>query len=149
MYIQRATRRPRCQHREGYRYARLSGDPCRFMMGDVPELPGDNQLSSAIPRLLSDPLMFYDPNDNYSWLSSMNTEISLSTSVNMMFTDQNAKTAMPRDFLGSQISGSEAKALVEQVWDALGEHFSNSVSKLSRLNITHLPATSEHTARKE
>ncbi|KAI0915046.1 hypothetical protein F4823DRAFT_8098 [Ustulina deusta] len=108
-------------------------DPCRFMMGDVPELPGDNQLSSAIPRLLSDPLMFYDPNDNYSWLSSMNTEISLSTSVNMMFTDQNAKTAMPRDFLGSQISGSEAKALVEQVWDALGEHFSNSVSKLSRL----------------
>ncbi|KAI0457507.1 hypothetical protein F5B21DRAFT_512532 [Xylaria acuta] len=111
-----------------------SEDPCHYTLGDVPELPGDNQLSSAIPRLLSGPLMSsYDPNDNYSWLSSMNTELSFSTSVNMMFTDPNAKTAIPPDFLGSQIPGSETKALVEQVWDALGEHFSNSVSKLSRL----------------
>ncbi|TGJ83063.1 hypothetical protein E0Z10_g5722 [Xylaria hypoxylon] len=106
-------------------------DPCHYALGDVPELPGDNQLSSAIPRLLSDPFMFsYDPKDNYSWLSSMNTDISRSTSVNMMFTDPNVKTGIPREFLGSQITGSEAKALVEQVWDALGEHFSNSVSKL-------------------
>ncbi|KAI1755603.1 hypothetical protein F4782DRAFT_411650 [Xylaria castorea] len=106
-------------------------DPCDYFLGDVPELHGDNQFSSAIPRLLSGPLMSsYDLNDNYPWLSSMNTELSFSTSVNMMFTDPNAKTAMPPDFLGSQI---EAKTLVEQVWDALGEHFSNSVSKLSRL----------------
>ncbi|KAI0421038.1 hypothetical protein F5X98DRAFT_371055 [Xylaria grammica] len=109
-------------------------DPCHYALGDVPELPGGDQLSSAIPRLLSDPFMFsFDPKDNYSWLSSMNTDISLNTSVNMMFTDPNVKTGMPRDFLGPQIPGPEAKVLVEQVWDALGEHFSNSVSKLSRL----------------
>ncbi|KAI1430340.1 hypothetical protein F5Y12DRAFT_17130 [Xylaria sp. FL1777] len=117
-------------------------DPCRYTLGGVPELPGDSQLSSMIPRLLPDPLMFsYDPNDNYSWLSSMNTEISLSTSVNMMFTDQNAKTSMARDFLGPQMSGSEAKALVEQVWDALGQHFSNSMLRLSRLQNNPLADT--------
>ncbi|KAI1298032.1 hypothetical protein F5Y03DRAFT_409539 [Xylaria venustula] len=109
-------------------------DPCRYTLGGVPELPEDNELSSAVPRLLSDPLMFsLESSNNYSWISSMNTDISLSTSVNMMFTDQNAKTTMPRDFLASQISGSEAKVLVEQVWDALVQHFSNSMSKLSRL----------------
>ncbi|KAI0489878.1 hypothetical protein F4859DRAFT_501538 [Xylaria cf. heliscus] len=109
-------------------------EPCHYTLGDVPELPGDNQFSSAIPRLLSDPLMTsYDPSDSYSWLSSMNSEFSFSTSINMMFTDPNAKTAIPPDFLGTQIPGSETKALVEQVWDALGAHFSNSVSKLDRL----------------
>ncbi|KAI0541222.1 hypothetical protein GGR58DRAFT_37178 [Xylaria digitata] len=109
-------------------------NPFHYALGVVPELPGDNQLPSTIPRLLPDPFMFsYDPKDDYSWLSSINTDISLSTSVNMMFTDPNVKTAIPRDFLGSQMTGSEAKVLVEQVWDALGEHFSNSVSKLSRL----------------
>ncbi|KAI0875861.1 hypothetical protein GGS24DRAFT_269559 [Hypoxylon argillaceum] len=105
-------------------------DPCHYAPWDMPELPGDNQLSSVIPRQLSDPLMF---SDSYSWLSSMNTEISLSTSVNMMFTDPNAKAAIPPDFLASQVPNSAVKALVEQVWDTLGEHFSNSVSKLSRL----------------
>ncbi|KAI0553354.1 hypothetical protein F4679DRAFT_466421 [Xylaria curta] len=108
--------------------------PCDYFLGDVAKSHEDSQLSSAIPRLPSGPLMSsYDPKDNYSWLSSMNTELSFSTSVNMMFTDPNTKTAMPPDFLGSQIPGSETKTLVEQVWDALGEHFSNSVSKLSRL----------------
>ncbi|KAI1133618.1 hypothetical protein F5Y10DRAFT_2360 [Nemania abortiva] len=109
-------------------------DPCHYVPGNIPELPRDNQFSSAIPRLLSDPLLFsYDPRDSFSWLSSIDTEISLSPSVNMMFTDPNAKAAIPPEFLGSQISSSAAKALVEQVWDALSEHFSNSVSKLSRL----------------
>ncbi|KAK5628514.1 hypothetical protein RRF57_004229 [Xylaria bambusicola] len=111
-----------------------SEDPCCYTQGNGPDLPGDIQLPSSIPRLLSDPLLFpYDPNDSHLWLSSMDTEISLSTSVNMMFTDQDAKTTISRDFLGPQISGSEAKALVEQVWVALSQHFSNSVSELSRL----------------
>ncbi|KAI0525755.1 hypothetical protein F5B22DRAFT_251966 [Xylaria bambusicola] len=111
-----------------------SEDPCCYTQGNGPELPGNSQLSSSIPRLLSDPLLFpYGPNDSHSWFSSMNTEISLSTSVNMMFTDQDAKPTISRDFIGPQISGSEAKALVEQVWLALGQHFSNSISELSRL----------------
>jgi hypothetical protein len=75
----------------------------------------------------------YDPKDNYSWMSSMNTEISLGTSVNMMFTDPNAKPSIPPEFLETQVSGSETKALVEQVWDTLGAHFSNSISKLGRI----------------
>ncbi|KAI0447074.1 hypothetical protein F4803DRAFT_558997 [Xylaria telfairii] len=109
-------------------------DPCHYTLGDLPELCGDNHLSSAIPRLLSDPLMSpYDSHDSYSWLSSMNTESPFTTSVNMMFTDPNAKSTIPPDFLGSQIPGSETKALVEQVWDALGAHFSNSLLKLSKL----------------
>ncbi|KAI0815829.1 hypothetical protein GGR55DRAFT_365206 [Xylaria sp. FL0064] len=109
-------------------------DPSHYTPGNIPELPVDNQSPSAISRLLLDPLLFScNPHDDYSWISSMNTEISLNTSVNMMFTDQSTKTAIPRDFLGSQISGSEAKALVEQVWDALSQHFSNSLTKLSRL----------------
>ncbi|KAI1738764.1 hypothetical protein F4680DRAFT_157757 [Xylaria scruposa] len=113
--------------------------PCDYFLGDAAKSHEDSQLSSAIPRLLSGPLLSsYDPKDNYSWLSSMNTELSFSTSVNMMFTDPNTKTAMPPDFLGSQIPGSETKTLVEQVWDALGEHFSNSVSKLSRLQNNQL-----------
>ncbi|KAJ3563505.1 hypothetical protein NPX13_g8170 [Xylaria arbuscula] len=108
-------------------------DPCCYTLG-IPELPGGHRPSSYIPRLLSNPLLFpYDSTDSSSWLSSINTEISLSTSVNMMFTDHDAKATMPRDFLGPQTSGSEAKSLVEQVWVALGQHFSNSVSELSRL----------------
>ncbi|KAI3332112.1 hypothetical protein HD806DRAFT_181597 [Xylariaceae sp. AK1471] len=109
-------------------------DPCQYTQGDMPELCGDNEPSFAIPRLLSDPFMSsYDSKDDFSWISSMNTEISFNTSVNMMFTDPNTKTAIPPDFLGPQISSSETKALVEQVWDALDAHFSNSASKLSRI----------------
>ncbi|KAI0106270.1 hypothetical protein GGR51DRAFT_178164 [Nemania sp. FL0031] len=109
-------------------------DPCHYAPGDVPELPGDNPFSSAIPPLLPDPFMFpYHSQDSFSWLSSLDTEISLGPSINMMFTDPNAKAAIPPEFLGSQIPSSAAKTLVEQVWDALGEHFSSSVSKLGRL----------------
>ncbi|KAJ8129844.1 hypothetical protein O1611_g3787 [Lasiodiplodia mahajangana] len=117
-------------------------DPCHYAPGDVPELPGDNQLSSAIPQLLPDPFMFScHPQDSYSWLSSMDTEISLSPSINMMFTDPNAKAAIPPEFLGSQIPSSAAKTFVEQVWDALGEHLSNSVSKLGRIQNNPLADT--------
>ncbi|KAI0402089.1 hypothetical protein F4802DRAFT_600464 [Xylaria palmicola] len=109
-------------------------DPCHYIPGDIPELQENNNFPSPMPRLLSDPLTFlYDPKDSYPWLSSQNSEFSLSPSVNMMFTDPNVKTSIHPDFLGSQISGSETKGLVEQVWDALTEHFSSSMSKLSML----------------
>ncbi|KAI1162464.1 hypothetical protein F5B18DRAFT_662375 [Nemania serpens] len=118
-----------------------SEDPCHYAPGDTPELQGDSQRPFALPRLLSDPLMFlYGPDDSYSWLSSLNTEISLSTSVNMMFTDPNAKAPIPTAFLSSQITGSETKVLVERVWDALGEHLSNSFSKIDRLQNNPLAA---------
>ncbi|KAI1185819.1 hypothetical protein F5B17DRAFT_441580 [Nemania serpens] len=112
-----------------------SKDPCHHALGDTPEPHEDGQRPSALIRFLSDPLMFsYDPEDSYSWLSSMKPEIPLSTSVNMMFTDPNAKAPIPPAFPDSQITASETKkTLVGQVWDALGEHLSNSVSKLDRL----------------
>ncbi|KAI1116870.1 hypothetical protein F5Y14DRAFT_36724 [Nemania sp. NC0429] len=111
-----------------------SEDPCHYAPGDGLELYGNSLRPSVLPRLLADPLMFsYDSGDSYSWLSSMNTETSLSTSVNMMFTDPNAKAPLPPTFLGSQIPGSETKTLVGQVWDTLGEHWSNSVAKLDTL----------------
>jgi hypothetical protein len=108
-------------------------DPCQYTHGEVPQLPGDNQLFATAPPS-SDPLIPpYDYKDDYSWISSMNTEISLGTSVNMMFTDPSAKTALPPEFLGAQITGSDTKALVQQVWEVLGAHFSNSTLKLSRI----------------
>ncbi|KAI1435660.1 hypothetical protein GGR50DRAFT_693894 [Xylaria sp. CBS 124048] len=106
-------------------------DPYHYKRKSVPNFIGDKQLPS---QLLSDPLMFsYDPKDGYSWIFSMDTEMSLGTSVNMMFTDPTAKTDIPSDFLGAQIPGLEIKALIERVWDSLGQQFSSSVSKLSRL----------------
>ncbi|KAI0206468.1 hypothetical protein F4808DRAFT_120706 [Astrocystis sublimbata] len=109
-------------------------DPSLFTMRCLPEFPLDDQLSSAIPRLLSDPLTSsYDPKDSFSWLSSINTEFSFDTSVNMMFTDPNTKTALQPGFLGTQVTGSDTKTLIEQVMGALGEQFSASVSRLGRM----------------
>ncbi|KAI1179435.1 hypothetical protein F4777DRAFT_476575 [Nemania sp. FL0916] len=109
-------------------------DNCNYALGDMSDFGAESQIACTVSRLPSDPLIFgYDVKDKYSWLSSMNTDISHSTSINMMFTDPNQKTTMPPEFIGSQISNSEVKTLVEQVWDALGEHFSTSLSKLARL----------------
>ncbi|KAI0159612.1 hypothetical protein GGR57DRAFT_490632 [Xylariaceae sp. FL1272] len=108
-------------------------DSCQFALGDVPELPGDCQLPFGIPRGLSDPLMFsFDPKDNYSWMSSVDTEISLGTSVNMMFTDPDPKNAIPSNYLMSQNpDGSEVKNLLDEAWQCLRQHISNSMDKLN------------------
>ncbi|KAI1268880.1 hypothetical protein F5Y18DRAFT_170429 [Xylariaceae sp. FL1019] len=108
-------------------------DSGQFALGDVPELPGDGQLPSGIPMGLSDPLMFsFDPKDNYSWMSSVDTEISLGTSVNMMFTDPHPRNAMPANYLMSQNpDGSEVKNLVDEAWQCLRQHISNSIDKLN------------------
>lgn len=117
-------------------------DPRCYVPSNLPELPGDNQLPTTIPRLLSDPLTFsHDPKDNFSWLSSISSDFSFNASVNMMFTDPNAKPTIPPDFLSPQFHGSSARTLVEQVWEALSAHFSNSVSKLSRLQHNPLAAS--------
>ncbi|KAI1657960.1 hypothetical protein F4813DRAFT_65284 [Daldinia decipiens] len=108
-------------------------DRCDYMVDDMSELPGDDLLS--IPRGLSDPLMFsFEPKDNYSWMQSVNTEISLSTSVNMMFTGPNTKpTSMPSGFLEPSDRSPETKTLVESAWDALQEHITSSRYKLSHV----------------
>ncbi|KAI1386503.1 uncharacterized protein F4822DRAFT_431376 [Hypoxylon trugodes] len=108
-------------------------DDCNYMVDNLPELPGDDSLS--IPRGMSDPLSFcFDPKDNYSWMQSVNTEISLATSVNMMFTDSNPKpTSMPPEFLEQSDRGLETRTLVESAWDTIQEHVSSSLLKLSQI----------------
>ncbi|KAI1142429.1 hypothetical protein F5Y05DRAFT_226188 [Hypoxylon sp. FL0543] len=107
-------------------------DDCNYLTGDISELPGDDLLS--IPRGLSDPLFSLDPKDDYSWTQSMNTELSFATSVNMMFTDPSSKTAsIPSGILESLDGGVETRTLVESAWDALQEHVSSSLLKLSHI----------------
>ncbi|KAI0889062.1 uncharacterized protein GGS22DRAFT_196757 [Annulohypoxylon maeteangense] len=108
-------------------------DDCDYMIGNMSELPGDDSL--PIPRGLSDPLFFsFDPKDNYSWMPSVNTEISLATSVNMMFTDTNSKSANVSSRLAEPTShGPDTRMLVQSSWEALEEHVSSSISKLSHI----------------
>ncbi|XXG98419.1 hypothetical protein Hte_004742 [Hypoxylon texense] len=108
-------------------------DDCNYMIDNMPELPGDNPLS--IPRALPDPLDFsFDPKDNYSWMQSVYTELSLGTSVNMMFTDPNSKPSnMPSEFLEPSDRGPEVRALVGSAWDTLQTHVTCSLAKLSRV----------------
>ncbi|KAI1770263.1 hypothetical protein F4818DRAFT_270598 [Hypoxylon cercidicola] len=106
-------------------------DDCNYMIDNMSELPGDNPLS--IPRGLSDPLDFcFDPKDNYSWMQSVCTELSLGTSVNMMFTDTNSKPSnMPSGYLEPSDRAPEVRALIESAWVALQTHVASSLSKLS------------------
>ncbi|KAI2606827.1 uncharacterized protein GGS25DRAFT_522347 [Hypoxylon fragiforme] len=108
-------------------------DNCNYMADILCELPGDD--SQFIPRGLSDPLLFsFSPKDNYSWMQSEGTELSLSTSVNMMFTDTNPKPAnMSSGFIESSDHGPDTRTLVESVWGALQEHVLSSFTKLSHI----------------
>ncbi|KAI1377649.1 hypothetical protein F4677DRAFT_43599 [Hypoxylon crocopeplum] len=111
-------------------------DECNYMVDNVSELPGDD--SQSIPRGLSgmsDPLFFsFDPKDNYSWMPSVDTEISLATSVNMMFTDPSSKpTSMPSGFLEAPDRGPDTRTLVGSAWETLQHHVSSSLSKLSHI----------------
>ncbi|KAI2473003.1 hypothetical protein F4781DRAFT_427760 [Annulohypoxylon bovei var. microspora] len=112
---------------------KIPTEDCNYMIGNMSELPGDDPLS--IPRGLSDPLFFsFDPKDNYSWMQSVDTEISLATSVNMMFADIDPKSAsVPSGFVEPPQRGPDTRALVESAWDALEEHVSSSISKLSHI----------------
>ncbi|KAI5919475.1 hypothetical protein F4810DRAFT_498131 [Camillea tinctor] len=107
-------------------------DPCGYSFGNMPELPGDNPLSMAFSHGLYDPLLFsFNPKDNYSWMSSVDTEISLGTSVNMMFTDTGSKPEdIPSEFRGSPDSRFDTRSHVVYVWDTLQEHISSSREKL-------------------
>ncbi|KAI1819036.1 hypothetical protein F4861DRAFT_195836 [Xylaria intraflava] len=109
-------------------------DPFHYKPKSIPDLCGEKQPPAALSPFLPRSLMFaYGPKANYAWIPSMDTKIPLDASVNMMFTDPGTKTDIPPGFLGSPAPGLERKALVEQVWDTLSEHFSTSVSKLNRL----------------
>ncbi|KAI5868417.1 hypothetical protein GGS23DRAFT_28663 [Durotheca rogersii] len=104
-----------------------------YTTDSIPELPGDDPRS--IPRGLADLLFFsLDPKDNYSWMESVSTELSLATSVNMMFAGSEPKsTTIQPGFLEPLVPGSGARTLVESAWDALQEHVTSSVGKLDHI----------------
>lgn len=106
-----------------------SSDVC--MLDLPPELPGDDPcFTQAVPRGLSDPILFsMEPKDNFSWTSSVDTTLSLSASVNMVFTDtnHNLEAALP-DLSTSSLS---TRTLIELAWDALQQHVSSSLIKVA------------------
>ncbi|KAI1098834.1 hypothetical protein F4804DRAFT_112267 [Jackrogersella minutella] len=112
---------------------KYSDDDCNYMVDDMPELPGDDLI--AMPRGLTDPFFFsFDPKDNYSWMQSVNTELSLPTSVNMMFTDTESKPAgISSAFVEPPNRGLDTRTLVESTWDTLLEHVLISMSKLTHI----------------
>lgn len=102
-----------------------------YMLDTLPELPGDNPcMTQTIPHGLSDPLLFsFDPKDNYSWMSSVDTTLSLGTSVNVVFTDDNHnfEATLP----DAPASSSSTRALIESTWGVLQEHVSSSLMKVA------------------
>lgn len=100
------------------------------------ELPGDDPLSMALPPgAMADPMALgLDGKDNFSWMSSVSTELSLGTSVNMMFTDQNMQSvhddARPPP---APMSKATSENLVQSAWEALQEHTESSMSKVAHL----------------
>ncbi|KAI2637208.1 hypothetical protein GGS26DRAFT_475830 [Hypomontagnella submonticulosa] len=108
-------------------------DDCNYMVSNMSELPGDDSLS--VPRGLSDPFFFsFDPKDNYSWMQSVDTELSLTTSVNMMFTDSSSRhTSMPSEYSEAPDRGPDTRTLVETAWGTLQEHVSSSIYKLEHV----------------
>ena len=97
------------------------------------ELPGDDPfINQAIPRGLSDPLLFsFNPKDNYSWLSSVDTNLSLGTSVNVVFSDANQNPAPGPPNRPNTYPAS--RSLFGSAWSALQEHMSSSLAKVSQI----------------
>lgn len=101
-----------------------------YMLESVSELPGDDPLSLAIPRVWgSDPFLFsFDPKENYSWSSSIDTEFNvLFTSDNIGSPDVAGQNQQPQ-------SSGDPKTLVSSTWDALHEHVSSSFEKISDMD---------------
>ncbi|RYP79356.1 hypothetical protein DL769_003037 [Monosporascus sp. CRB-8-3] len=124
---------PECVYINPKDTERCSRDLDDYALNPLPELPGDYPcISPAIPRGLSDPLLFsFEPKDNYSWMSSVDTTLSLGTSINVVFTDtdQGLITAPPV----APASCSTTRTLVESAWGALQEHVSSSLAKAAQI----------------
>ena len=99
----------------------------------LPELPGDDPYTmQSLPRGLSDPPLFsFDPKDNYSWMSSVNTNLSLGTSINVVFSDASHNPAAGPPTVPNPYPTS--RALVESAWSALREHMASSLVKVTQI----------------
>jgi hypothetical protein len=100
-------------------------DADNYTLDSVSELPGDNPLDTSIPRVWGEnPLLFcFDPKDNYSWSSTVDTE------VNVLFTSDNMNPTVPNEALGY-----DSKTLVGHTWDALKEQMAFSIPSVKHVN---------------
>lgn len=100
-------------------------DQDNYALGNVSELPGDNPLDLSVPRIWGeDPLLFsFDPKDNYSWSSTVDTE------VNVLFTTDNMNLNVQSD-----VTGFDSKTLVGHTWEALEEHMAFSIPNVKHIN---------------
>ncbi|KAK8090888.1 hypothetical protein PG994_000393 [Apiospora phragmitis] len=99
-----------------------------YSLSNISELPGDDPLSLSVPRAWNnEPLFDFDQEQNFSWSSSIDTEI------NVLFTgnDQSGEASPPQMTQEQHSStGSETQVLVNAAWDTLREHVTSSVSKV-------------------
>ncbi|KAI1877026.1 uncharacterized protein JN550_001098 [Neoarthrinium moseri] len=91
-----------------------------YILDNISELPGD----LPVPRIWgSDPLLFsFDPKDNYSWSSTMDTE------VNVLFTGNHLASDVQDE------SASDTKTLVAHTSEALRAQMAYTVPNVKNVN---------------
>ncbi|ORY65052.1 uncharacterized protein BCR38DRAFT_408795 [Pseudomassariella vexata] len=116
-----------------------------YTLDNIAELPGDNPENLAIPRICGeDPFLFsFEPNDNYSWSSSMNTE------ANVLFTSDDLKVPAIDAQTEQEAASSETKPLVGSTWEVLEHHISSSVGKTTHLRGNPLASRLQSVSAKE
>ncbi|KAI0132219.1 hypothetical protein BJ170DRAFT_612965 [Xylariales sp. AK1849] len=100
-----------------------------YTIDNVSELPGDNPLDVSVPRVWGeDPFLFsFDPRDNYSWSSTVDTE------VNVLFTGDDIAPDTGLQYQ-HRTSGCETKTLVSTTWEALKEHITHSKTNVEYID---------------
>lgn len=97
-----------------------------YTLDNLSELPGDYPL--AVPRVWAeDPFLFpFVPKDNYSWNSTVDTE------VNVLFTSDNLAADLQDQ--EEEFATCETRTLVGTTWDALKEHMTYSLANVKHID---------------
>lgn len=103
----------------------LCGPGDDFTLGSLPELPGDIPLGMGLEKdWAHDPLLFsFGPKENYSWSSTVDTE------VNVVFTENDAN---PDN--GTETFSSDTKTLITDTWHTLQQHMSYSLPNIRAMD---------------
>ncbi|KAH8681295.1 hypothetical protein BX600DRAFT_17402 [Xylariales sp. PMI_506] len=100
-----------------------------YIIDHISELPADNPAQHSVPRVWdNDSFLFsFSAKDNYSWPSSVDTE------VNMLFTGNNvaAEAAINTE---QEATGCETKTLVRTAWEALEQHVAYSIPNVKHID---------------
>ncbi|KAK8060403.1 hypothetical protein PG996_010333 [Apiospora saccharicola] len=101
-----------------------------YSLSNISELPGDDPLSLSVPRAWNnEPLFDFDHEQNFSWSSSVDTEINVLFASN----DQSGEEPPPQMAQEQQhnsTGGGETQMLVHTAWETLREHVTSSVAKV-------------------